>query len=152
MNCQLCDRDDRDDDEVFVILPVNVIGSTGPFAHYSCALDKGFVCKRHKSVHQGFYDNTHACLLCINDKVLNLAPSSKEMVKSLRDKLPDSEWEDLEDAAEIASLITRQDTIELAVLRFVVCLAERTNSTPEQVVMKILQSRSVSELLYMGIV
>jgi len=148
MKCELCGQDIGD---VVTSLPLKKAdGSLNTFACLKCAKKSSVYCKEHEKPHIGFIDGTTACIYCIEEMVTENRQKEAGIFESIRQKLPSEEFERLSRWATASSLITGNSR-KTCILRAVATKAKRNKQSIEEVVEKIIETKSVEYILPLAI-
>ena len=117
------------------------------FSCYNCAVSHGVYCTKHNVAHTGFLgDDTTACLYCVEEEVQAKKGIARSLYTNIFGSLSEEELESIQDAAQMSSFITG-DEDPVSVLRFIITKAHRLKVPLENVVVEIIDKRSVSMIL-----
>ncbi len=145
MNCDICGKQDL---KWIVILPIHQSdGKLDTVACDGCARRSKAYCNKHWRTHQGFMDGSTACIYCVEELVKAHKDSAEVVRNRLVEALPPDEAEKLYNAATISAGIM-DSIVSVAVLRFIASKAFRSNQSLEEVTREIVESRSVSCILW----
>ncbi|MBX4200404.1 hypothetical protein KW790_03030 [Candidatus Parcubacteria bacterium] len=64
-----CDSCHEDIGELIVLIPLKQGGRLESLVCLECARKSGYYCLKHEHPHQGYSDDTSACLLCVDEMV-----------------------------------------------------------------------------------
>lgn len=144
MKCEVCGNDIG---EVVVPLPLKrADGSLNAMACLKCAEKSTAYCLKHKRPHLGFFDDTTACIYCIEEMVDENRDKADRIFSDLREKLLSEEFEKLLDWASTSSSVSGSSR-NPCILRVIAAKAKRSNQTIEEVLKKIIETRSVEYIL-----
>ncbi len=141
--CEICGRTDVD---VFNLLGIKQAnGNLDTLACTQCAKERGWICEKHDSVHQGFEDGTHACLECIHEMARDALANSQSFLVFLREKMPQGKFDELWEKAEGYSAPLIVDA-HIYLARTIAALALRRNKSFQQILEDIVSSGDFTDL------
>jgi hypothetical protein len=144
MKCELCGEDIGD---ITVSLPLKKAdGSLNTMACLKCAEQSSAYCKKHKRPHLGFFDDTTACVLCVEEIVAENRRKEISIYRNLWQKLPPEEFGRLMEWATKSSWVT-DSYVNTCILRAIATKAKISNQTIEKVLEKIIETKSIEYIL-----
>ncbi len=146
MDCRFC-RGGGSRKNPLVILPTEHSNlAVSAFGCVNCAIEKGFYCQRHDTVHQGFEGEMHACIGCIEDAVEAQSDRALDYLYRLREGLSELQYTLLEEVAGfIAAKLT--EPVEMTILRYIMCKAITTGTSAGAVVTDVINAQDVYLIL-----
>lgn len=145
MKCEICGNNST---PTFVLLPIKQKdGRLDTIACEKCAEHSSAYCKKHKRPHLGFSgDDSTACVMCIEEMIVNKEAQGISIFNTLREKLPPMEFNRLLNWATLSSFATG-DSRTVCVLRAIATKALKHKITLDEVLGKVLKARSVDYIL-----
>ena len=144
MLCEICRRDPQ----FLMLLPLpQSDGNLCTFACEACAQKSSAYCTLHQTIHQGFIDETTACLICIQQEVSDQSLRSEAVCKKLQLLLSPEWWEVLVEAADLSAEITGTDR-GICIIRFIATKAMRVHEVFDATYERILKAKSPASILY----
>jgi hypothetical protein len=144
MKCELCGNDIG---EIPVSLPLKKAdGSISTMACLKCAEKSPAYCKKHERPHLGFFDDTTACIYCIEEMVTENRKKEVSIANDLRQKLPPKEFMRLLEWANESSFVTGSSG-ETCILRAIATKAKRSSQSIKEVLEKIIETKSIEYIL-----
>lgn len=144
MKCEVCGKDIGD---IVVSLPLKKAdGCLNTLACLECAEKSPAYCKKHRKPHLGFIDDTTACIYCIEEMVAENRHKETRIFSNLREHLPIEEFNRLLEWSFASSSITGNSQ-KTCILRAIVTKAKRNNQSIEEVLEKIIETKSIESIL-----
>ncbi len=144
MKCEICNDPNP---KLTMMLPLHQPnGKQITAACEKCGINSKAYCPKHERVHQGYRDNTTACLGCVEDLVKKSYPEVQQMWTRLA-TLPPVLTDDLEDMIDTRVAISKSSKDEV-LLKIFAAKALRMNLTIEEILKGVLESQSVEDLLW----
>ncbi len=139
MECERCGKDP----DLIIVLPAKKSdGCLNEIVCYDCALKASAYCNKHQMPHLGFIDDeTTACKLCIEEKVLKNMERAEEIHAKLKAGLPFKEMRDIEDWARELYLLARISK-KVSILRLVVIRALRLGISIDETIERAIKSQT----------
>lgn len=135
---------------VYSIIEKTPDGLRTKFVCYGHALASGAYCERHDIPHTIFdRGEKGACVMCVDDLVRENEPRGVELLATLLDNLPLSEFAKLQERFRAIQEIVA-DSDETCLLRDLAVRAKCASSTIDEVVKNIVEAQSVDAILPLG--
>ena len=148
MRCEICGAREFN---TIVLLPIKKPdGCLNTIACLSCAEESPAYCRKHERPHLGFADDdTTACVLCIEELIIESEDKLPDIFDEFENNLPAEEYSRLKDWAEVSSDITG-NYLSVCLLRALATKALRLKTTIEEIVKQVGQAKSVDSILPRG--
>ncbi len=144
MKCEICGDSSV---PTFVLLPIpQKDGRMDTIACEKCAEQSSVYCKKHRRPYLGFTDGSTACADCIEELITSREAQGVTIFHILEEKLPPTEFRRLLEWATHSAFVTG-DSRSVCVLRAMATKALRRKITIEEVLMRVLKTRSVDYIL-----
>jgi hypothetical protein len=144
LRCELKDHEADD------IAPLPIRKPNGDLQTFAClehAKELGFFCEAHQRIHLGFDDGSHACVVCIEEKVEKADPRIGPWYWGLLKKhLSEDEFTMILAEALEAHDETMEHPTKL-LLRWIITAAERHGKLDQEIVQEVIDSGSVGLIL-----
>lgn len=127
MNCDNCQADDKQ----LYLLPRESVVET--WLCHDCLNKAGCYCANHDQVHAVFLDDDHACLLCVDDTIRELADRRRDIYDDIQHRLNGDEHNLFELWSAGVCEITGDDDRATALIRAVATYAARKMLTVDEV-------------------